>query len=217
MFLSSFLDEFEPFLREYFEAFKYKSIETKDFKEFFEKHFGENARIFEIDWQAWLYTPGMPPVIPDYNKILATAADNILSKFLDWDSQGLLPITQEEKNQLTTNQIIYILQEISIAEPQSIEKLKALNDLFNFDNVKNSEIKFRWLRTCIKAKWEEKVHTALTWVNIVGRMKFVRPLYRDLYQWEVTKNRTIENFKANRQHMMHVSQYTLAKDLQIES
>ncbi|KAJ8937319.1 hypothetical protein NQ314_011958 [Rhamnusium bicolor] len=156
------------------------------------------------------------PVIPDYDKSLAIIADNLIKKFLQWDGEGVVPITDDDKRHLTTNQIIYFLQIVSEAEAQSIKKLQALNDVFDFDNVKNSEIKYRWLRICVKARWEEKVHVALTWINIVGRMKFVRPLYRDLYQWEDTKKKAVDNFLANRHNMMHVSAYTLAKDLHIE-
>lgn len=164
-----------------------------------------------------MYGPGMPRVIPDYDKSLAVICNDLIKKFLKWDGEGEIPITAEDKKNLTTNQVIYFLQKISEAEEQPISKLKALNEIFGFDDIKNSEIKFRWLRVCIKAKWEEKVHVALTWINIVGRMKFVRPLYRDLYEWEATKQRAVDNFLANRHSMMHVSAYTLAKDLHVNA
>ena len=32
-----------------------------------------------------------------------------------------------------------------------------------------------------------------------GRMKFVRPLYRDLYAWEEKRQQAIDTFKAHRQ------------------
>ncbi|XP_018570757.1 leukotriene A-4 hydrolase isoform X2 [Anoplophora glabripennis] len=210
-------ENFEPFLRKYFDTFKYKSIETKDFQDFFNNYFNSNPDITLIDWKTWLYSPGMPPVIPDYDKSLAVICDNLIEKFLKWDGEGEIPLTIDDKKNLTTNQIIYFLQIISEAEAQPIKKLEMLNNVFGFNDIKNSEIKFRWLRVCIKARWEEKVHVALTWINIVGRMKFVRPLYRDLYQWEEIKQRTVDNFLANRHSMMHVSAYTLEKDLHVDA
>ncbi|KAJ8924178.1 hypothetical protein NQ315_006969 [Exocentrus adspersus] len=184
-------EQFEPFLRQYFDAFKYKSIETKDFQEFFTKHFSNNSAIKSIDWAAWLYSPGMPPVIPNYDKSLAVICDKLIE---NGTVRAIYLLPPKIKKPLITSQVIYFLQIISEAEAQPIKKLEALNELFGFDTVKNSEIKFRWLRICIKARWEDKVHVALTWINIVGRMKFVRPLYRDLYQWEATKNKTVDNF-----------------------
>lgn len=208
-------DVFEPFLREYFDTFKFKSIETKDFQEFFVQYFKNNSDIESIDWQTWLYSPGMPPIIPDYDKTFATICDSLVDKFLSWDCTGDDPITEDDRKDLTTNQIIYFLQRIFDGEAQSVDKLRALNDVFNFNAVKNSEIKFRWLRICLKARWEDKVPVVLTWINVIGRMKFVRPLYRDLYEWEEMRPKAIENFSVNKQNMMHVSSYTVAKDLHV--
>ncbi|CAH1169848.1 unnamed protein product [Phaedon cochleariae] len=206
-------EKFEPFLREYFEEFKYRSIDTSDFKGFFEKRFPECG---DVDWDTWLYSPGMPPVIPQYDTSLAVICDTLLDKFYQWDGEGSLPISEEDGGSLSTNQKIYFFQKISDQEAQPIQKLILLEKLFNLDKMKNAEIKFRWLRICLKARWEDKVHDVLTWINIVGRMKFVRPLYRELFQWEATKLRAIENFKANRRNMMHVTAFTIAKDLRLE-
>nr|CAH7753785.1 unnamed protein product [Callosobruchus chinensis] len=210
-------DVFEPFLRKYFETYKYKSIDTNDFKNFFERHFSGNSNISSIDWDSWLYKPGMPPVIPDYDKSLAVFCNDLLEKFLKWDGEGSIPITGEDRDQMSSAQKIYFLDALSEAESQKLEKLKALNELFGLDGIKNSEIKFRWLKICLKAHWEEKVDVTLSWINVVGRMKFVRPLYRELYNWEDVRQTAIENFKVNRANMMHVSAYTVAKDLHLEA
>ncbi|XP_049817242.1 leukotriene A-4 hydrolase isoform X2 [Aethina tumida] len=210
-------EQFEPFLRKYFDTFKYKSIDTDDFKNFFENYFSSVTNIKDINWNLWLYTPGMPPVIPDYDKTLAIAADDIVDKFINWKDESPIPISEEVKSKLTTGQLIYILGKLSASEAQPINKLEAFNKLFNLDKVKNSEIKFRWLRICLKAHWEEKVDAVLSWINVVGRMKFVRPLYRDLYNWEASRNKAIENFKQNKHNMMHVSAYTLEKDLHLSN
>lgn len=204
---------FEPFLRDYFDTYKYKSIETKDFQEFFAKHFDD---VDSIDWETWLYAPGMPPVIPDYDKTYCTICDELVGKFLTWDGEDDLPITEDDRKDLTTKQKIYFLQEILEGEAQSVKKLQALSNLFELENVKNSEIKFIWLRICMKARYEEMVHVVLTWINVVGRMKFVRPLYRDLYDWEEMRHKVVENFHANKRNMMHVSSSTIAKDLRLE-
>lgn len=50
-----------------------------------------------MDWNSWLYGPGMPPVIPDYDKSLAVYCDNLVDKYLKWDGEGDLPITANNK------------------------------------------------------------------------------------------------------------------------
>lgn len=209
-------EKFEPLLRNYFKNFEYKSIDTNDFRKYFEEYFKSVEDIKNIDWNTWLYSPGMPPVIPDYDKTLSESADKLVEKFIQWNGDGSIPLTIKDKENLSSNQIIYFLQKILNSEQQSVVKLQALNDLFQFDNVKNAEIKFRWLRICMKANWEDKVDAVLSWINVVGRMKYVRPLYRDLYKWETTRDKTLINFKKNRENMMHVSAYVLEKDLHLQ-
>ncbi|XP_066142815.1 leukotriene A-4 hydrolase isoform X2 [Euwallacea fornicatus] len=206
----------EPFMRAYFEEYKYQSIDSGTFKAYFQKYFSGMNIINTIDWQTWLYSPGMPRVIPKYDISLAVVCDEIIHKYLEWNGVDAAPITVEDKEKLSTYQKIYILQRLSENPAQSITKLQYLNKIFDFDNVKNAEIKFRWLRICIMARWEEKVEAVINWINVMGRMKFLRPLYRDLYAWEHTRQKAIDNFKANRQYMMHVSAYMVAKDLSIE-
>lgn len=101
-------------------------------------------------------------------------------------------------------------------DAQPIVKLGHLERVFRLNGVRNAEIKFRWLRVCVKARWHDKLDGVLQWLNVIGRMKFVRPLYRDLYAWEDVRQKAIDNFKANRPNMMHVSAYTLAKDLHLD-
>jgi leukotriene-A4 hydrolase len=57
---------FEPFLKKYLDKFKYQSILTKDFKQFVYDYFNEKIpdKLEQVDWDKWLYTEGMPVVIP---------------------------------------------------------------------------------------------------------------------------------------------------------
>lgn len=201
---------FEPFLRKYFDTFKYKSIDTDEFVNFFKNYFNASKDIEAIDWNTWLYSPGMPPVIPNYDdsyaKVCEQLANNIVGEF---------SISEEQISNLTSEQKIYLLQKLTEAEPLPLEKLKKLEKLMKLDNVENSEVKFRWLRICLKAHWSEKIQPTLNWITDVGRMKFVRPLYRDLYAWELSRPKAIETYKANKHKMMHVASYTVAKDLHL--
>lgn len=97
----------------------------------------------------------------------------------------------------------------------TLDAVKRMDKLYNLTSFKNSEIRFRWLRLCIKVRWIEKLQQALQFANEQGRMKYVRPIYRDLYAWPDVRNQTIENFEANRRSFMHVLEYTLKKDLKL--
>ena len=82
-------------------------------------------------------------------------------------------------------------------------------------NSNNSEVRFRWLRVCIKAKYEKCLDNALAMVTEQGRMKFTRPLYRDLNNWEFARAKAIETFKKNRPSMHNTTASLVAKDLNL--
>lgn len=188
---------------------------TDDFKNFFETYFANTTSIKNIDWNTWLNSPGMPPVIPDYDKTLATVCDDLLERIDQWNDLKSSAVTTDDVKNLSTEQIIYLLQKILDGPPQSIEKLKKLQNVLNLEDVKNAEKKYRWLRIGIKAKWEEKIEPALNWITEVGRMKYVRPLYRDLYNWELARPKAVAVYNANKNKMMHVVAYTVGHDLRL--
>jgi leukotriene-A4 hydrolase len=58
---------FEPFFKHYIQTNAFKSIDTDVFKNMFINYFtnlGMSDAIASIDWDAWLYTPGMPVMKP---------------------------------------------------------------------------------------------------------------------------------------------------------
>lgn len=59
-----FLAKFEAFFKSYIDKFKYRSVSTEDFKSYLLAYFKENSAASLINWDLWLYTCGMPPIIP---------------------------------------------------------------------------------------------------------------------------------------------------------
>ena len=49
---------FEAFLKAYLQHFKFRTLTTADFKQFFCDYFKDTDAIQQIDWQTWLYSPG---------------------------------------------------------------------------------------------------------------------------------------------------------------
>ncbi len=69
--LPSFSGNFEPFLKSYYDKFKYESIDSFMFKEFFLNYFKDNSNISQIQWDDWFNLPGMPMYKPNYDESLA--------------------------------------------------------------------------------------------------------------------------------------------------
>ncbi|XP_046747332.1 leukotriene A-4 hydrolase [Diprion similis] len=208
---------FEPFLRSYLHKYQYKSIVTSTWKDYLYDYFKDKVDILNsIDWDTWLYKPGMPPVIPAYDTTLAQVCKELADRWLQWDENTTSPFDASDITQLSSNQKIEFLAELLLAnETLSQKKLEVMNQVYKLDLVKNAEIRFRWIRLSLKGRWRAKVSLALTFVTEQGRMKFVRPIYRDLYAWEEVRQQAIDTFLANKDKMMYVSAHTVATDLHL--
>uniref|UniRef100_A0A8D8PRL4 Leukotriene A-4 hydrolase n=2 Tax=Cacopsylla melanoneura TaxID=428564 RepID=A0A8D8PRL4_9HEMI len=211
--------EFEPWLKKYLQEFALKSIDTDSFKTHLLSHFAHKEQIKEIDWDLWLNSTGMPPIIPKYDTSLQDACADLASRWISWN-QSVTPTPPFEKQDLakfSPGQKIEFLAILLDKEFNDISKVQALQETYNLNRVKNCEIRFRWLKLCLKSKWKEQVPLVVDMVTSQGRMKYVRPLYRELYAWEDTRKTAIDTFQAHRNNMMHVTAYTVAKDLKLEA
>jgi leukotriene A-4 hydrolase/aminopeptidase len=77
---------FEPYMKEHVKQFAGKSITTDDWKkllyDYMREHHGEAkvALLDKVDWHAWFYSPGMPPVTNQYDTTLADACIKLAAR-----------------------------------------------------------------------------------------------------------------------------------------
>uniref|UniRef100_A0A2A4J1R9 Peptidase M1 leukotriene A4 hydrolase/aminopeptidase C-terminal domain-containing protein n=2 Tax=Heliothis virescens TaxID=7102 RepID=A0A2A4J1R9_HELVI len=203
---------FDDFLRSYLAKFSKKSLDTNQFKAYLLDYFKDNEALKTVDWDTWLYKSGMPPIIPDYDTTMTKAISALVVKINDPNST----ISNEDVAAFTPQQMIHLLQQLIEMPALPLDRLVAIGKEYKISGNKNSEILYRWLRLCVRSKDQTKINDVFNFVNSQGRMKYVRPLYRDLYAWEDVREQAIENFLKNEKYMMHVSAYTLRKDLHLD-
>lgn len=95
------------------------------------------------------------------------------------------------------------------------EKINLMTETYGFDSTKNSEIRFRLMRLIIKARLTDRFDEIFVFANSNFRMKFVRPVYKDLGQWDIGRPLAIANFNKVKDQMMKVCAYGVAKDLNL--
>lgn len=127
-------------------------------------------------------------------------------------------LANDDVKAFTSHQMIYLLQELIDRPALAVDKLRVLGEVYNVaeERNRNSEIVYRWLRLTVRSRDSSKVPVVLDFLNNFGRMKYVRPLYRDLYAWEEVRERAIANFLKNEPNMMHVTAFTIRKDLNLK-
>ena len=75
----------EEFLVAYIHFFRRQALTSERFKTFFLDYFSlrlPKATLDEIDWDTWLYKPGMPPEVPEPNLEKLQAAKDLAAKWI---------------------------------------------------------------------------------------------------------------------------------------
>ncbi|RLU18853.1 hypothetical protein DMN91_009211 [Ooceraea biroi] len=199
---------FEPFLKSYLDTFKYRSIKTDTWKDYFTKfcRFGTRGCTSQV----------MPPVIPNYDKSLTNVCTELAKRWIEWKEISTSTFMKSDIDSLSPAQKVAFLTELHKSSVNlSLDKMQVMADTYQLDSIKNSEIRFIWLRLCIKNRWESKVDDALAFATEQGRMKYVRPIFRDLYEWEAMRQRAIDIYLSKKNKMMYVTAHAVAKDLHL--
>ena len=90
-----------------------------------------------------------------------------------------------------------------------------MEKLYKFSTSTNVEIQSLWFQLALKGNLQSQVEAAIKYAVTIGREKFVRPIYRALYKWEVTRPMIIDAFKTNVASMHPITAETVKKDLHL--
>eukprot|EP00795_Rhopilema_esculentum_P002319 gene2319-17951_t len=123
--------------------------------------------------------------------------------------------SSDDLQEFCSNQIIEFLSKLLLEENISKETLKAMNSKYNLTSLENNEIKFRWLRLCVRAELEEMYPQVVKFITQQGRMKYIRPIYSEMYKKETSRGLAIETFQDNMSRYHTIAATMVAKDLHL--
>ena len=176
------IDLFRKILRAYFDKFKYLSISSQDFKQFFidkikEELPDKSSKILEkIDWVKWIDAPGFPPVTLDYSnkyeeEISGYASlfyekklpDNFSDTFKGWiHSFKSFFLNKIGEKGLDDFHISYLTYVLNLKEGYNVE-ITCTYLLIVLSNVKTIEGDIK--------------ETLDSFLGKHGRINYIRPLY----------------------------------------
>ncbi|XP_078716937.1 leukotriene A-4 hydrolase [Lampetra fluviatilis] len=209
-------DVFIGFVKAYIEKFAYSTATTEQWKAFLFEYFKDKADVLQaVDWKAWIYSPGMPPVKLQYDTTLADACSALAARWSQTKDVDLASFNADDLKDFSSNQKVEFLALLLLQPALPVKSLQRMEEVYKLNSVKNSEIRFRWLRLGLRARWEEAIPLALRMATEQGRMKFTRPLFRDLFAYEAAHGRAIAAFQAARATMHPVTGTLVAKDLNL--
>ena len=207
-------DKWNRFIPHYFTTFARHSLDTYEFQanllSFFESDPVASEALDKVDWDAWFYGPGLPPK-PKFDTSLVDVCYELSSKWENMESEKFEPNAQDIKG-WAANQIVVFLDNIQeFAQHLDKRETQMMQSVYDFANSGNTEVVARYFMVALKAEDDSVFKPTAELLGNVGRMKFVRPLYRLLNA--VDRSLAIETFEKNRDFYHPICRGQVEKDL----
>lgn len=195
---------FELFAKAYLQNFKFSTVTSGEFRDFFVEYFNTSeykSDILNLDWDQILHSPGMPVFTPDFSNSLSVSSKALAKRWIEFAISKTTPsgFTSYDMEGWSTQQILIFLEDLSIhsGENDSFTDayLKSLDSMYSLTKCGNSEIKLRWQLICLQCDAEWIIPHVVEFITTQGRMKFVRPLYRALYECENGSSIALDTFE----------------------
>lgn len=179
-------ESFDKFIPHYFETFRYKSLDTYQFLDCLYGFFADKKAILDlVDWNTWLFKPGMPPVKPDFDTTMVDQCYHLADRWYHEAQKGnLVDFLPADIASFTANQSVVFLDTLVALDKSAFkwrhhtEALNRMAEVYSdYSKSTNAEVLFRWFVLQVTGRNRKYYHQLGEWLGTVGRMKFVRPGY----------------------------------------
>lgn len=164
-------ERFDRFLKTYFTEHAFQTMTTAGFIEYLNTHLlnEKSAWKEKANVDAWVYQPGLPEgFVPPSARAFAQV--DSLSPLLMKGNEKAITATAN----WTTHHWLHFIR--SIQGPVDTLQLRGLENAFKFSRA-NAEIANQWLALAVRSDWRAMTPTIEEFLTVVGRRKFLMPLY----------------------------------------
>jgi len=183
---------FDGLLRAYVREFRFGAITTHDFTQLCERELP--GALATVDAAAWLDGPGLPGNAPAARSTRLDAIATLGTALPDPEqANAFLPVEWQ----------LYLE---AIPRPAPLALLEALDGRFSLTRSSNYEILSAWLELALSAGYPPAVARTEEVLAQVGRMKYLRPLYRALAARPETRPVAEACFTRCRSHYHPIAQ-----------
>ncbi|KAF1783407.1 Armadillo-type fold [Phytophthora cactorum] len=183
-------EEFDLFAQAYIQKFKFQTVTSQDFRVFFEKHFAAQPEwLGQIDWDGWFFSTGMPLIENKFDTSMISQVRALGEKMMTTadDEKWAKIMAPNMLRKWPASLWILLLDTLLLLQTGSHVQLAAAHldaiDAFahhHLSTTHNSELRFRWSTLSLRSCDVRVLDRTVEFLKEQGRMKFVRPLFRDL-------------------------------------
>lgn len=209
-------EKWDSFIPHYFETFKFKSVDSYDFKaclvDFFKDDPEASKKLDRFDWDKLFYAPGYPEK-PEFDDTLVKGCYELADKWFARveGKEKFEPRANDIEGWVANQSVVFLERVQNFAESISSEDVSLLGSTYGFTTTQNVEVTSRFLCIGLEAKCEECYEPAAELLGKIGRMKFVRPLFRLLEKAD--RKLAVQTFEKNKDFYHPICRQMVEKDL----
>lgn len=194
--------KWDKFIPHYFKTWSMKSLDSYDFKatllDFFASDNEASKKLESVDWDTWFYKPGFPPK-PDYDTALVDQVYSLADKwqkFTEDKDADFVPKPSDVEGWSANQLVVFLEKVISFPKPLPIAHANYLGSYYSLRETHNVEVSSRYYQIAMISGDTSIKPLVADMLSKVGRMKFVRPLYRCLVVLDTEF--AVETFEKNK-------------------
>jgi len=162
---------FDTFLLDYIDTFRFQSITTEEFIDFLETRFP--GVLDKIDGRRWIFEPDMPENELPVESARLDEIRRLASAWLD----GARPDPAVAKDWSSDEWQLYLQNLPRVLPP---DDCRWLDETFDLTAKGNYEVLVEWLTVAAASAYDPALPRVREVLTNVGRMKYLKPLYRAL-------------------------------------
>jgi len=169
-------ESLDRFLRQWFDRHAFTSVTTPQFVDELRRELiaSDPGKVDEDFVRRWIEDPGIPA---DAVFVKSEAFERVDAQRLAWE-RGELGTAGLAVSAWSALEWLHFLN--GITRPQDRERMAELDSRFALTGSANAEIAHAWYRLAIASEYRAAYPAMERYLVQVGRLKLIRPLYRDL-------------------------------------
>jgi aminopeptidase N len=191
-------DNFDVFLKNYFDEHKFQTITTEEFRKYLDANLIEPYKL-EVNIDEWIYESGLPDNCPQVISTLFNAVEANLEQFYKTnDVQKSI-----KADNWTTHEWLHFIRNL---KPETTpEQMAMLDAEFHLTQSGNSEVAAIWFERSINFGYDNIDKELEAFLVKIGRRKFLMPLYTALAATPEGKAKAIAIYEKARPNYHYVS------------
>lgn len=167
-------EKFDAFLKNYFTSHSFQVMDTEQFIDYLKKNLISEQEYTDLKVNEWIYEQGLPVNVP---MVKSDRLANVDAKRLKWET-GKEEMMDKFWNSWSYQEKYRFISNFS--EGVTAQDMTDLDKLLFITETKNNEVLFAWLEQSILKHYTPAYSRLETFLNSVGRRKFVAPLFEAL-------------------------------------